>query len=147
MKGYFYLTTINKENSIIIFGERLCNNEIIFKGKLGFFDALKFSDQLPPLDVKFPYQFIPLTSTSNETIHFLDPILFRKFKFSVENHSLIIIDSDNNLTQGAVFNIFSYFLIKKGNRMLFLTDVPNNKITRRRKAKHIEEKGEQEREL
>lgn len=145
MKGYFYLT-FNEEDSIIIFGERFRNKVIIFKDKPGFFDAMKFSDPSPPMEIDFPLKFISVTSTSTETFHFHDPLLSQKFKFIIGHHSLKIIESDNDLSISAIFNVFNYFLIKKGSRMLFLTNLPNNKIKKGNKDKFLSENDEQQRE-
>jgi hypothetical protein len=134
MKGYFHLT-INGENSIIIFGKRIGKNKIIFNGKPSFFDAIRFSDSSPPQDVDFSSQHIPVIHTPNKTYHLHDPLLYKSIKFILEHNKLIIIDSDNILTPEDVFNIFKCFLIKRGKRMLFLTDVPNNKIIKSDKDK------------
>jgi hypothetical protein len=144
MKGYFYLT-FSKENSVIIIGERIRKNEIVFKGKPSFFDAMQFSDSSPPYDFNLDFQFIPLKYTSKETLHFHGPAIYQKINLIIGHHSLIIIDSENDLNPETVFNIFYHFLIKKGNRMLFLTDVPNNKILKRRKGKFLNQNDEQER--
>lgn len=143
MKGYFNLK-LNAENSIIIFGKRLRKNEIIFKGKPSFFEAVRFSDSSPPIGADFQFQHIPISSTSNKTFHFHDPVLYKKIKIIIDHNTLIIIDSDNILTPEAVHNIFNYFLIKKGKRMLFLTNVPNNKILRREKDKLLSNNVKQE---
>jgi hypothetical protein len=134
MKGYFYLT-FNTENSVIIFGKKLGKNEIILNGKPSFFDAIRFSDSSPPQDIDFSSLYIPVTCTPNKTYHFHDPLLYTSIKFIIDHNKLIIIDSENTLTPEAVYNIFTYFLIKKGKRILFLTDVPNNKIIKREKDK------------
>lgn len=144
MKGYFSLK-FNSENSIIIFGKRLNNNEIIFKGKPSFFEAIRFSDSSPPKSADFHFQHIPITCTPNKTFHFHDPVLYKKVKITIDHNTLIIIDADNILTPEAVYNIFNYFLIKKGKRMLFLTNVPNNKILTRRKDKRLPNDVKQER--
>jgi hypothetical protein len=134
MKGYFHLT-FNAENSIIIFGKRLGKNKIIFNGKPSFFDAIRFSDSSPPQDIDYSSLYIPVTCTPNKTYHFHDPLLYTSIKFIIDHNKLIIIDNDNILTSEAVYNIFKSLLIKKGKKMLFLTDVPNNKVITRNKDK------------
>jgi hypothetical protein len=141
MKGHLHLS-FNAENTIIIFGKRVGKNKIIFNGKPSFFDAIRFSDSSPPQDGDFSSQYCPVTCTPNKTYHFHDPQLNQRIKFIIDHNKLIIFDSDNNLTPEAVDNIFKYFLIKKGNKMLFLTDVPNNKIKKREKDKLLSNNNE-----
>jgi hypothetical protein len=136
MKGYYCLT-FNAENSIIIFGKRLSRNEIIFKGKPSFFEAIRFSDSSSPIDANFYFQYIPISCTPNKTFHFRDPFLSKSIKITIDLNKLKIIDIDNSLTPEEVYNIFNYLLIKRGKKMLFLTNVPNNKIFRREKDKHL----------
>jgi iron only hydrogenase large subunit-like protein len=136
MKGYFNLT-FNAENSIIIFGKRLSKYEIIFKGKPSFFEATRFSDSSSPIGEDFHFQHIPISATPNKTFHFHDPVLDKKIKITINHHKLIIQDIDNILTPEEVNNIFDYFLIKRGKKMLFLTNVPNNKILKREKDKQL----------
>jgi hypothetical protein len=136
MDGYIYLT-FNEEYSIIISGKRIDKNEIVFNSKPSFFDAIRFSDSSPPQDGNLPFQYIPITSTSNMTFHFHDPLLNKRIKFTIDHNKLIIKDTDNILTPDAVHSLFNYFLIKKGKKMLFLTDVPNNKIIKREKDKFL----------
>lgn len=120
-------------NSIIFLGERVNEKEHIFNGRPSFYDALKLSDQPPPIDVELPYQIIPLPQTTIETYHFQIPNLSKKIKCSFHPQSLKMIESDQSLTTSTVYNVFNHFLIKKGTRVLFLTEVPHDKTKNRRK--------------
>jgi hypothetical protein len=115
-------------NVIIFIGEKPEQNEIQISGKPSFFDAVQFSEQQFPSTMDSPYQFIPLAYSQNETYRFFDPHLSKMMKFVFNGHSLQLIENGQSLTLENVYNVFKHFLVKKGNRVLFLTEPPKEKI-------------------
>jgi hypothetical protein len=119
-------------NVIIFIGEKPGKNKIQINGKPGFFDAVHLAEQQSPSTVNSSYQFIPLGHSLNKTYHFYDPHLSKTIKFVFNGQSLQLIENDLNLSKEEVYHVFKHFLVKKGKRVLFLTEAPKDKI----RAKH-----------
>jgi hypothetical protein len=129
MNQYWSYFKKTNGNVIIFIGEKPEENEIQINGKPSFFDAVQFSEQQSPSTMNSPYQFIPLARSINETYRFYDPHLSKAIQFLFNGHSLQLIENGQSLTLENVYNVFKHFLVKKGNRVLFLTEPPKDKIS------------------
>ena len=115
-------------NVIVFIGKQPGENEIQVMSKPSFFDAVHLTEQQSPAPLTPSYQFIPLAGSLNETYHYYDPHLSKNIKFIFNGKSLKLIEEGDSLTKEAVYNVYKHFLVKKGKRVLFLTEAPKDKI-------------------
>ncbi|WML46207.1 hypothetical protein [Neobacillus sp. PS3-40] len=136
MKDNWFLLFPKKVLGIVIIfiGKQPGDNEIQMIEKPGFFDALQLLDEQTPAPMDPPYQFIPLTGLSDETYCYNDPQLSKKINFNFNGNSLQLFGDDQDLTKEAVYNVFNHFLVKKGKKVLFLTEAPKDKMSLKHKG-------------
>lgn len=109
----------NQSQYIIFTGTRPSKNKIYMVDRLGFFDALHLAKFGFPSTRKSSYQFIRLESTKREPFYLYDPHFANTTKLTFNKKSIYV--------EGAKETIFPYFLIKKGNKVLFLKESPLEK--------------------
>lgn len=129
---FLFLHKDQNDRFINILGKLSGDTEITFKRRAGFFEALNMSDQpRPPSNQNFPFVFLSLQNSSIDSFQFDDPQITERILFTFQSNS-IVIDTGEELSADVISGIFQYLLIKKDNRILFLTEFPKNKFNKRR---------------
>ena len=125
-------------DSVIFIGERPNEKEIILTGKPVFYDALCVSKQPEAPHNCSPYQYIPLMQEKSFCIH------EKQLELTLQHSSLQLNDEKQNLTASDAMKLFSSFMIKKQNRLLFISEIPNIKIEKNRKDQFLEQAEQKE---
>ena len=120
-------------DSVIFIGERPNEKEIILTGKPVFYDALCVSKQPEAPHNCSPYQYIPLIEEKSFCIH------EKQLELTLQHSSLQLNDEKQNLTASDAMKLFSSFMIKKQNRLLFISEIPNIKIRNTKKNQLLQE--------
>lgn len=120
------------QHSLIFIGAKKRNKELQLKSKPGFSDAICLSKQSTHTTKNTPYQSISIGSRKNISIHFCD----ENIHFTYHNKSLQLLAGDNkNLTDENVFDVFTNFAFKEGNKVTILKILPDRKMISRKKKK------------
>lgn len=130
--------------NVVFIGEKPTKNKIQINALPGFFDAVKLAEQQSSSTVNSPYQFIPLGHSTDVKYNFYELHLSKTIRFVFSGRSLQLIGSGFNFTKEEVYHVFKHFLVKKGNRVLFLTEAPKDKVHIKQKKSikvHNEMKG------
>lgn len=119
------------QHSLIFIGEKKRNKELQLKSKPGFSDAICLSKQSTHTTKNAPYQSIHIGSRKNISIHFRD----ENIHFTYHNKSIKLLAGDKNLTDKDVFDVFTNFAFKEGNKVTILKIFPDRKMIPRKKKK------------
>lgn len=111
-------------NSLVFRGEMPNAQEIKFNELPSFIDALHLLQHYQQQDAT-PYQTIPFTGAIHEPY----TIQNQNAKLIIQPNALQLIDQDQALTNENVYDLFKHFMVKKKNRILFIADCPNRKIS------------------
>ena len=126
-------------NSIIFSGEMTEDRQFKFTGTPGFIDALK---QLQPSlqhDAS-SYKTLSFTGTIHEPFYFQD----QRVKINLQPTMLTLLDENGRLSEETAYDIFQHFLIKRKNRISFITDSTRRKITKAEKGQNSDFSDEKE---
>ncbi|NHM30053.1 hypothetical protein [Neobacillus terrae] len=125
-------------DSVIFIGERPNEREIKLTGKPVFYDALCVSKQPEAPQNCSPYQYIPLIQEKSFCLH------ENQLEFILHHSSLQLNDEKKNLTANDAMKLFSSFMIKKQNRLLFISENPNIKIRNTKKDHFLQQASSKE---
>lgn len=124
-----------ENNSRLIFiGEIINSKEIRITRKPSIYDAFLLSEKsfsTFPSSMKPSYQSVPLEEQANISIH----INCYHIILSYQHNSLQIAESSKILTEEEVIEVFTNFIVKKGDRITFLGTSPHRKTRPRKKKK------------
>ncbi|MEH7545918.1 MULTISPECIES: hypothetical protein [Bacillaceae] len=124
-----------ENNSKLMFiGEIINSQEIRITKKPSIYDAFLLSEKTFstfPSSMNDSYQSVPLEEQANISIH----IKSYHIILSYEHNSLRIAESSKILTEEEVVQVFSNFIMKKGDRITYLGTSPYRKTRPRKKKK------------
>ncbi|TWD99396.1 hypothetical protein FB550_10731 [Neobacillus bataviensis] len=124
-----------ENNSRLIFiGEIINSQEIRITRKPSIYDAFLLSEKsfsTFPSSMNPSYQSVPLVEQANISIH----INCYHIILSYQHNSLQIAESSKILTEEEVIEVFTNFIVKKGDRITFLGTSPHRKTRPRKKKK------------
>ncbi|PGV51420.1 hypothetical protein [Bacillus sp. AFS037270] len=124
-----------ENNSKLMFiGEIINNQEIRITRKPSIYDVFLLSEKsfsTFPSSMNLSYQSVPLEEQANISIH----INCYHIILSYQHNSLQIAESSKILTEEEVIEVFTNFIVKKGDRSTYLGTSPYCKKRPRKKKK------------
>ncbi len=114
------------ESSIIFIGEKLREREWRITREPDFYDAILLSHQSPQKAraAANPYQSIPLRS-ANIAFNLCDHHIY----FTYHHQTLLIAKEGTEPTEEEIFDVFHNLLLKEGNRVSYLVQMPKGKTS------------------
>ena len=124
-----------EHNSILMFiGEVVGNREIRITKKISIHDAIIFLDKsFPtfPSSMDKSYQSILLEERADILIH----LNHYNILLSYQRNSLQIVETSNFLTEEEVWEVFTSFIVRIGDKLTYLGNFPYSKARCRKRKK------------
>ena len=125
---------MENNNRLMFIGEIINNQEIQITRKPSIYDAFLLSEKTFstfPSSMNPSFQSVPLEEHANISIH----INCYHIILSYQHNSLQIAESSKILTEEEVVEVFTNFIMKKGDRITYLGTSPYRKTRPRKKKK------------
>lgn len=126
MKNYLIHSGEKEERCQLIFiGEEHPEYNAKIVHPPGFFDALQLSRN----SFRTSYRILPLRTQTRVTVNFVENQQFKavQFTFNIHNQKILINEKAGKISRATAYKLLSCFLIKNGNKLLYLTFPPSDR--------------------
>lgn len=123
MESLEVFSHMERELCLLCISDQQNNSQIEIHERPTFYDALQVLK--PPLKQQKQYQILPLGPITSLTFLYHDKKIQRKLDMIIDLPARTITVQETEPSNAKAFRLLSYFMVKKDDKVMFMTQKPN----------------------